>query len=161
MAMHCLTAYVGGNRMPAPDTKPAIAPALTPEEWEDLVVDTSRHDLLHLRDDDLHINGDDDGAVCDRRARHAVAALALHEQEFGFTQKDVDDLLRTMDFRIPGPSLRDLAARIAALLPPAAARKVAADEVVSQLGATARVEGYDESEESWSLERDEELGGRS
>ncbi len=139
MAMHCLTAYVGGNRMPAPDTKPAIAPALTPEEWQaNRVIGGNRE-----------------------QRRHAVAALALHEQEFGFTQKDVDDLLRTMDFRIPGPSLRDLAARIAALLPPAAARKVAADEVVSQLGATARVEGYDESEESWSLERDEELGGRS
>jgi hypothetical protein len=53
-------------------------------------------------------------------ARAALAALALHGQPFGFTHDDVRALRRLAD----GPSeaarrLRDIAARLEALLPPA------------------------------------------
>ena len=62
---------------------------------------------------------------------HKVAALALYGQPFGFTWEDVDELLaqaersdfadRTGDnsgYGMYGGHCRDLAARIAALLPP-------------------------------------------
>lgn len=67
-------------------------------------------------------------------ARHALAALALEGQPFGFTHDDVDQLHHAADVlsaaagsthesTVPQPSaeaLRALAGRIAALLPPRA-----------------------------------------
>lgn len=61
-------------------------------------------------------------------AYHALAALALHDQPFGFTQEDVDVLAMAGDEGFAGyisdgdhyAHLRSIAARIAALLPPPA-----------------------------------------
>lgn len=51
--------------------------------------------------------------------QHGLAALALYGQPFGFTQADVDALLRiASDEPKLAPPLLGLAARIAALLPP-------------------------------------------
>ena len=52
--------------------------------------------------------------------RHACAALCLYGQPFGFTQEDVAGLLDFEDEVGPGTfeTIKYLAARIAALLPP-------------------------------------------
>lgn len=55
--------------------------------------------------------------------RHALAALCLHEQPFGFTQQDVAMLRQEADDEWPAShemhaALTNLADRIAALLPP-------------------------------------------
>jgi hypothetical protein len=57
-------------------------------------------------------------------ARAALAAFALAEQPFGFTQDDVQAVRRAADGSQHEPTaaaLRDLGKRIEALLPPAAA----------------------------------------
>ncbi len=104
-----------------PEPKPAIQPALTPEDWKDLSLVTIHTDLYQLLDGNLRIYpADAECAICDPPARHAAAALALHEQEFGFERADVDELLRMAEDQTRGSAafLRDLAERIAALLPP-------------------------------------------
>ena len=53
-------------------------------------------------------------------SRHGLAALCLHEQEFGFTREDVE-LIRTVAWRVPFAPWNDvlnIADRIEALLPP-------------------------------------------
>lgn len=55
---------------------------------------------------------------------HAIAAIALHGQPFGFTREDVEMLRRSADaaakdfYQTWGAEMYDLATRIAALLPP-------------------------------------------
>lgn len=67
--------------------------------------------------------GDEDGQIdiTNEGHRHALAALALHGQIFGFTREDVQ-ILRTIELEYiqGGPfSLTSMADRIEALLPPA------------------------------------------
>lgn len=73
-----------------------ITPALTPDEWKDAA------DITHNSED------------------HAAAALFLYQQPFGFTQDDVDVLLREWEYRCmkDDDPIKSIADRIAALLPP-------------------------------------------
>ena len=119
-----------------------IAPALTAAEWAAL--ESQEHDVRlfrhHPRTDELlEVGLDcwDYGSSTDKPAdRHAIAALALHGQPFGFTRADVA-LVRGViadvdhghgDGCFRGPCcckdrmgrLFSLADRIEALLPPEA-----------------------------------------
>ncbi len=61
-----------------------------------------------------------DAGICPAEARHAVAALALHGQPFGFTREDVHHL-RVLEHTGIWPisvNSGSLADRIEALLPP-------------------------------------------
>lgn len=106
-------------------------PALTPEEWaaaldryllrDGYMIGIREADRVQLSaglDDFNDVHGVD---------RQALAAVALHEQPFGFTWEDVDALRGTAEdyeYRAITPDpfveLNDLADRIAALLPPRA-----------------------------------------
>lgn len=111
----------------------AIAPALSAEEWEKAKDarfawrmfgwDDGAGAILH---DDGRLEVNWDGAVYDQEmqcvttSRHALAALALHGQPFGFTREDVR-FLRDVDvfaFTEDAQMAQSIAARIAALLPP-------------------------------------------
>lgn len=120
-----------------------IRAALTAEEWRDGVV-TFDNDWLHGSDIQMFVVRDDrDGSLrlgnrdCDGAfeadvlppTRHALAALALHGQPFGYTWEMVDairECARTHDAEHgDGPiadavvaQARAAADRIAALLPP-------------------------------------------
>jgi hypothetical protein len=119
--------------------------ALTPEEWEEMRVTRTR---IEIWDDPppgsgcLGVEDQDPQAAkgyarVDPDARHALAALALHGQPYGFTWEDVDRLreavndidfshiedmeqrrLFEMDTRMLRAWMLDLADRIADLLPP-------------------------------------------
>jgi hypothetical protein len=122
-------------------------PALTPEEWEarDYRQRAAELDSWakarpgEARDDDateyvaklgvredasvVAMNRAHDRVVIPPPARAALAAFALAEQPFGFSQADVDLLRRAAELRQDDASagaLGDLSQRIAALLPPAA-----------------------------------------
>ena len=104
-----------------------ITPALTSAEWAGVLA--NRAQLADIREQflDTPFSG------------HAVAALLLFEEEFGFTQQDVDDEMQVATycaamadeqelagkadaaktFRLLGDRHRNRAAKIAALLPPA------------------------------------------
>ena len=91
----------------------SVGPALTPEQWEE-------YDKPKL-DRDIECATHEVGYYTPP-SRHGLAALALHEQPFGFTWGNVD-LLRTVAEDSPAAHaerLRELADRIAALLPPRA-----------------------------------------
>ena len=88
-------------------------PALSAEEWA----------ALGPARDDCNVNvrgvrwpnvSDVDPA---RFSRHAIAALALHEQPFGFTRADVEFLNTVLEDPFTDEA-QSLIARIAALLPP-------------------------------------------
>lgn len=101
-----------------------LKPALTPEEWvklegpigkEGFAPFDIRGGLLYLPDSYMEW-------APSNRERHALAALCLHEQPFGFTRNDVrllNALVCTdrawMNAR---KEILDLIARIEALLPP-------------------------------------------
>lgn len=102
-----------------------VKPALTPEEWaevrddptwwadrmQEAAHDTSQHLMTYLDEPYRH---------------HALAALALHGQHFGFTREDIRAINRALEshelFRYTmqeeADTLESLAARIEALLPP-------------------------------------------
>jgi hypothetical protein len=103
-----------------------IAPALSPAEWSGVL---SQHDgLAHLREQ----FGTLPFSV------HAIAALLLYEQPFGFTQQDVQDEREVSEycavmakhhretgdqttaakFAMLGERHRERADKLAALLPP-------------------------------------------
>ena len=91
-----------------------IKPALTAEEWKagGWYVKPEYHIWTECSGD------------CGVEDRHAMAATCLHGQPFGFTREDVI-ALRAMQDRINFealdrgiPSVKDLADRIEALLPP-------------------------------------------
>jgi hypothetical protein len=119
--------------------------ALTPQEWEELRAGRANLEIW----DDPHpgsgILGVEDQSEDAPRgyarvhpdARHALAALALHDQAFGFTWEDVDRLreavndidfshiadpeqrkLMELDTRVMRAWMLDLADRVADLLPP-------------------------------------------
>jgi hypothetical protein len=122
-----------------------IRNALSAEEWEELRVSRSNVEIW----DDPHpgsgVLGVEDQSPDAAKgyarvmpdARHALAALALNDQDFGFTWEDVDRLreavndidfshvtdqeqrkLLEMDTRVLRAWMLDLAGRIAELLPP-------------------------------------------
>ncbi len=109
--------------------------ALTPEEWAKVggQVQVVRGDPLDRltpriyggRESDVLIMddwGEASGAKTPEQ-RHALAALALHGQSFGFTWADVDmmrDIVKEVTELTPywHHTLADIADRIAALLPP-------------------------------------------
>jgi hypothetical protein len=109
-----------------------VKPALTSAEWEDegyhLVEDAG----ARITSGFLYVQGWDD-AFCLHERRHALAALALYNQPFGFTREDVK-LLRekvgpfnadraiyayeVAEIRSIEAVIASLADRIEALLPP-------------------------------------------
>ena len=100
----------------------AVQPALTAKEWEnkryyaesgtgEMIVNMGKWNGTGFM---AHSSIPEHGRSADR---HAAAALCLHEQPFGFTREDVDDLkdiIALLGFK----DLEDLVARIEALLPP-------------------------------------------
>jgi len=104
------------------------APALTRSEWAGVLA--NRHQLDAIREQLLDTPF----------SAHAVAALLLYEEPFGFTSQDVDDEVQVAaycaamadqldtggqgdtatTFRLLGERHTARAAKIAALLPPAA-----------------------------------------
>ena len=126
----------------------AYGPALTPEQWDTRDYRQPARELDRWAKDNADRAGDHDsteyiaklgldGSGCviamsrahDRvlvppPARAALAAFALDGQPFGFTRDDVAALDRAADAGPDEPiarALRDLAARLRALLPPAPA----------------------------------------
>ncbi len=101
-----------------------IRPALSPEEWTKLgATDREEQWRAFGRVTAAFLGAPDGDATLWRdltERRHATAALALQGQPFGFDWDDVDRLRQVADEF--GPSRRDhlheIAARIAALLPP-------------------------------------------
>ena len=85
-----------------------IEPALTPEEWEN-PSDAFGHGYLDLEFGSVDVSLGMYGPKTQTQERHALAALLLNGQPFGFTWRDVDNIEDVAP---------DLAARIAALLPP-------------------------------------------
>lgn len=106
-----------------------ILPALTPAEWIQY-----GDDLAVMADwaADKRPYGPDRRYTMEEK-RHAVAALALHNQTFGFSTEDaalLDEQARFLEHRgFPGDAqlaerLRRLHDKIAALLPPRGAERV-------------------------------------
>jgi hypothetical protein len=98
-----------------------IKPALTEQEWIDY---GEGEDMGPLKFEDyfgdLYVN---QAGPIEGKDRHAIAAMALHKQPFGFsfTREDVAMLRNVINPRHPSPRERaclDLADRISALLPP-------------------------------------------
>lgn len=97
----------------------SVQPALTPEEWarKELRYENWGEAFL-APDGDLGIRGVNNTAIFEPPMQHALAALALHGQPFGFTREDVR-LLRTIaEVSDLIPRVASLADRIEALLPP-------------------------------------------
>lgn len=96
-----------------------IKPALSAEEWVELA--WARTDGVSPR---IYVDGLNlDGVTVRGEERHAVAALALIHQPYGFRREDVNRLTlasRGERDAIQRAWMYDLAARIAALLPPRA-----------------------------------------
>jgi hypothetical protein len=111
-----------------------VKPALTPEEWAGLLAmdqptvfgDAGGH--VAVGKCALFWDAHSGNVLCDdydAPRQHALAAIALHGQPFGFTWEDAT-FLRILALAGPGESLSSaccehldaLAARIAALLPP-------------------------------------------
>lgn len=118
-----------------------IPPAMTPEEWAAKRISYGNGLVANEQDCagyGYHVDGDGDLYYeigyegCDRTEgidrRHAMAALALYGQPFGFTHEDVDGLrevagwLMDINYHDADPEgaalCRSLADRIIALLPP-------------------------------------------
>jgi hypothetical protein len=124
-----------------------ISPALTPEQWEARdyrqsareLDDWAKSQAAKARDDDateyvakiglsqngsvILMNRAHDRVVVPPPGRAVLAAFALLEQPFGFTQEDVAALRRAVESGSgedqSAAALRGLADRIAAILPPA------------------------------------------
>lgn len=113
-----------------------VKPALTAEEWERGRVEEGSdwfhnkpsdpdnpHCMRHWSEGSVHASCDNcvvhgHGAYFKER-RHALAALALHDQPFGFAWADVDMLREAAEVQwTPEKELLELMDRIAALLPP-------------------------------------------
>ena len=112
--------------MTAPDSAHAPAPALSPAEWTGVLSLPTQ--LASIRD----------GLLDTPFSAHAIAALLLYGEPFGFTQQDVDDETQVAaycaamsaqheaagnadaagTFRMLGGRHSERAAKIAALLPP-------------------------------------------
>lgn len=95
---------------------PTVAPAMTADEWEWQFSERNVSVTARMRE------AVEAGAA---GHRHALAALALFGQPFGFTRKDVEFLRAVAsDYETPrgygdvGETLLILAARIESLFPP-------------------------------------------
>lgn len=108
-----------------------IEPALTAEEWADNTSARSDWFVTPYHDTPFMSWFESNHGSYLEVSQHALAALALHEQPFGFTREDVALLLSLAHGNPPefgrsyledgeDAQLRSLAARIAALLPPEA-----------------------------------------
>lgn len=115
-----------------------ITPALTPGEWatpadeygQRLFMFDGNETMVNLTTEGIRVNWEAgyeaEMAKLSPSARHAVAALCLHEQPFGFTQEDVDFIENVLRGREAGgfelfedtAHRFDLCAKIAAFLPP-------------------------------------------
>lgn len=102
-----------------------IKPALTPEEWQRQQVEREEHATSTVWESARFLGAEYLDA-------HAVAALALHGQPFGFTWEDIATLdiavgataaLQAHGWEQEAAHLKTLRARIAALLPPREARQ--------------------------------------
>lgn len=103
-----------------------IKPALTAEGWAQKYHYSADIDPAT---GNLRINHDEgwvtiDGSASGKLERHAIAALALYGQPFGFTREDVEVLRREAydewygaSHPNPGDVMLSIAARIEALLP--------------------------------------------
>lgn len=92
-----------------------VKPALTPDEWANELSEAGT--LLAAR---LEWAGDEAG-IDDGLSRHALAALCLHGQTFGFTRADTEALESMMRYDATPDEVarcRSLASRLSALLPP-------------------------------------------
>lgn len=98
-----------------------IKPALTAEEWAQNAKTDHGDGIRLLSDAEVRIGTREVFAAT--KELHALAALALHGQPFGFTWNDVDiiDIAAACDYEGSAKlcALRD---RIAALLPPREAK---------------------------------------
>lgn len=104
-----------------------ITPALTPEAWEGLCVEGEcRADEVWGLAREWHFDPEQRANEFDTPEPnyHAIAAICLKDQPFGFTQEDVE-LLRFLADEAAryrnddeGDEGHDLADKIAALLPP-------------------------------------------
>lgn len=108
-------------------------PALTAGEWVEARAPIhdrycEEAEVAEGSEGKLHIGCGHIGVTVQQADRAKLAALALHGQPFGFTQADVERLMglaRWLQDRAPedlwfvgSGDIRDLANRIAALLPP-------------------------------------------
>lgn len=100
-----------------------IAPALPPDVWERILAAPPEITI------ESSTQGESDVSVIPvtrPHQRHAMAAIALYGQPFGFTREDVRFLredaethrMEPEDWHADVPILLSLAARIEALLPP-------------------------------------------
>src|SRR5690606_37762282 len=108
-----------------------IRPALSEEEWRRGYAKRALRVTTGVQGY-ITVAGELGGAgTRDPATMHVIAALALYGQPFGFTWEDVDELLEQAErsdfadatgdnagYGMDGGHCRDLAARIAALLPP-------------------------------------------
>ena len=103
-----------------------ISPAVSARQWEEFKTGGGRVIALSGGVDvgslsiGLGVFTEHEGGVQPPEHRHALAALALHGQPFGFTWDDVE-LLEGCAELLPSPariSLRSIADRLASLLPP-------------------------------------------
>lgn len=69
-----------------------LKPALKPEDWASRGVMFGSRGAAVLRGSTLTVGWDSEGVSMEGRERHALAALALHGQPFGFTWEMVDAL---------------------------------------------------------------------
>jgi hypothetical protein len=96
-----------------------IKPALTPEEWAKGEYRPKDRPTMCLRDGGVRWpdwNGESLAGVGGESA-HAMAALCLYGQPFGFTRSDVE-AIRRPHWPANWDRIDDLADRIEALLPP-------------------------------------------
>jgi hypothetical protein len=116
------------------DLTPQVTPALTPEEWGATGysrdgIGAASVERGHVTVHDWRVDGPFGEEIVGLAPPecHAVAALCLHNQPFGFTQDDVElineaagfhDSLTYHSFPEEAVKYRALASRIAALLPP-------------------------------------------
>ena len=113
-------------------TDDTIPPAMTRKQWADPVVRLAHNPLdqtdeiqasTNPRGADMEIDGWSIGDT----ARHALAALCLHGQPFGFTRDDADALVRAIgalgylqgETYLTAYNLRTVLRKVRALLPPA------------------------------------------
>jgi hypothetical protein len=92
-------------------------PALTPEEWRDT---GAGHDwrAVTIEGGEVAVHGEMQTISVPSELRHALAALALHGQPFGFTHEMVDaleDALATSVDSYAGTGLHDTSHAAAAL----------------------------------------------
>jgi hypothetical protein len=109
--------------MSIPDESTPIPPALTPAAWSEALHEGGTglgNASVALIGDTLSIDGNGDAPLVRLRGpdRHALAALALHGQPWGFTAADVNMLHDASTGSPWHAELLALAAKLAALLPP-------------------------------------------